>query len=265
VTDNGHEDGTICYPVLGVKADFEICPDYVGKIDDFKITRTAVNHTKSDLFASGNEKYRISGGKVITKPLLVSQSAVVTEIDTLMSVPMQTDLRFYMRSGDNCYGWTDSYPEWKEIVPGEKITDLKGLYFQLSVEFLPDGDGSLTPRLTEISVHYEEQADPLPPFNVVAQAGDGTVRLSWNFSVDDNACGYYVYYGNKSGEYLGRVAVQGTSPINVGNVTETTLTGLENGRIYYFAVSAYSKIDGRINGTLSKEVFARPSSRLGKK
>ena len=265
VTKTGHENGTVCYPVLGVKAGIELCPDFVGKIDNFRISRAPANQERADIFSSGNEKYKISGGKFITKPLLISQSAVVNEIDTLMSVPLQTDIRFYIRSGDNCYGWTDASPEWKEIVPGEKIAGVKGLYFQLMAEFLPDGAGSETPRLSEIAIHYEEQAEPLPPFNVTAQAGDGTVALSWTYSVDDNAGGYYVYYGNKPGEYLGRVAVQGSSPINVGNVTSVTLTGLENGRIYYFAVSAYSKIDGRINGTLSKEVFARPSSRLSKK
>ena len=265
VTDSGHEKGTICYPILGVKADLELCPDYVGKIDNFRISRAAVGRERAGIFATGNEKYKISGGKFITKPLLVSQSAVVNEIETVMSVPLQTDIRFYIRSGDNCYGWTDSYPLWEEVVPGEKISGVKGLYFQLMTEFLPDGAGCETPRLTEVTIHYDEQADPLPPFNVVAQAGDGSVKLSWSYSVDDNAGGYYVYYGNRPGEYLGRVAVQGSSPINVGNVTEATLTGLENGRIYYFAVSAYSKIDGRINGTLSKEVFARPSSRLSRR
>ena len=78
--------------------------------------------------------------------------------------------------------------------------------------------------------------------------------------MDDTAGGYYVYYGNKSGEYLGSIALQGPSPIKVGNTTSLTLTGLKNGTIYYFAVSAYSRIDDRINGLLSQEVYARPSA-----
>lgn len=265
VTKNGHENGTICYPKLGVKADLEICPDYVGKIDSFRISRLPYALEKNDILLTGNEKYKTKGGKLLTKPILVSHSAVIEQIDTLMSVPPETDIRFYIRSGDNCYGWNDSYPEWREISPGEKISGIKGLYFQLYAEFLPDGKGSQTPRLSEIAVKYDEQAEPLPPFKITAQAGDGSVTLNWSYSVDDNAGGYYVYYGNRPGEYLGRMAIQGNSPVNVGNRTSVTLTGLENGRIYYFAVSAYSKIDGRINGSLSKEVFARPSSRLAKK
>lgn len=265
VTENGHEYGTVCYPILGVKAGIELCSDYVGKIDNFRILRTCTNRDKKDIFLNGNEKYQITGGKFTSKPILISQAAVMNEIEALMNVPSQTDIRFYVRSGDNCYGWTDTFPAWKEIVPGERIEGVKGLYFQISCELLPDGAGSRSPRLSEITIKYDEQNEPLPPFAITALPGDGSVTLNWSHSVDDNAGGYYVYYGNRPGEYLGRMAVQGSSPVNVGNVTSVTLTGLDNGRIYYFAVSAYSKIDERINGMLSKEVFARPSSRLSKK
>ena len=39
------------------------------------------------------------------------------------------------------------------------------------------------------------------------------------------------------------------------------MNGLKNGTIYYFAVSAYSRIDDSINGPLSGEVFARPTAK----
>ena len=44
--------------------------------------------------------------------------------------------------------------------------------------------------------------------------------------------------------------------------TTFTVTGLENGRIYYFAISAFPLDNPELQGELSKEVFARPSSRL---
>ena len=97
---------------------------------------------------------------------------------------------------------------------------------------------------------------------VKAVAGNGSVTVSWNYSVDDTAGGYYLYYGTRPGEYLGRMAIEGESPINVGNTTSYTVTGLENGKIYYFAVAAWSAYDMRVVGNLSKEVFARPLARL---
>ena len=93
---------------------------------------------------------------------------------------------------------------------------------------------------------------------MIAEPGDGQVTLTWSYSVDDDAGGYYIYYGERPGEYLGREAYKGDSPINVGNVNKVTLNGLKNGKIYYFAVATYSKLDDRIIGVLSKEVYARP-------
>ncbi|MBP5284231.1 MAG: fibronectin type III domain-containing protein, partial [Treponema sp.] len=183
----------------------------------------------------------------------------------VMNVPAQTEVKFYVRSSDTCYGWKENEPKWQEVIPGEEISELKGVYFQVAAELLPDGWGTVTPSITQISLNYIEQEAPLPPFTVYAESGDSCVTLTWSYSVDENADGYYIYYGNRSGEYLGRTALEGPSPVKAGNTTSITLTGLKNGTIYYFAVSAYSKVDGRINGTLSKEVFARPSARLTKK
>ena len=104
----------------------------------------------------------------------------------------------------------------------------------------------------------------IPPFTVKAQAGNGSVTLSWSCSVDNTTGGYYIYYGTRPGEYLGRFAAEGNSPINVGNTTSYKITGLENGKIYYFAIASWSALDDRIVGPLSKEVYARPASRLKK-
>ena len=127
---------------------------------------------------------------------------------------------------------------------------------------MPDGNGETTPSITKISLDFEELPEPLPPFVVKAIAGNASVTLSWNYSVDDTAGGYYLYYGTRPGEYLGRIAIEGASPINVGNVSSFTVTGLENGRIYYFALAAYSAYNSNVIGELSKEVFARPLARL---
>jgi len=263
ITKNGHENGSVCDPCLGVSANIEICPQYTGKIDNFRIDRK-YSGDSSQMIAgfTGNEKFKIDGGSFRTKPILVSHSAVLDEVVAEMKVPSQTEVKFYVRSGDNCYEWNDNFPKWKEVVPGQKIKDVSGLYFQLMAELLPDGGGEHSPNVTEVTLNYTEQDDPLPPFSIYAEPGNGCVTLYWSNSVDDSAGGYNVYYGNRPGEYLGSVAVEGSSPVNVGNKTFVTLNGLQNGTIYYFAVSAYSKIDSRINGELSKEVYARPSARL---
>ena len=127
-----------------------------------------------------------------------------------------------------------------------------------AADLLPDGNGKKTPSVTELKIKYKEVPSPLPPFELSAYAGDGEVTLSWPYSVDETVGGYYIFYGDRPGEYLGREAVEGTSPVDAGSVTSVTLTGLKNGKIYYFSVASYSRFDSRIMGELSKETYARP-------
>ena len=260
VTSTGHQGGAVCQPVLGVKSSIELCPSFTGKIDNFRIERTAYHKEAAALYTSGNETYKVDGGRIVSEPLLVRRASTLDSVHAVMTVPAQTEVLLYVRSGDNCYGWTDSYPAWKRVRADEPITGVSGMYFQVAADLLPDGGGITTPSITELDVIYSEQPLPLPPFTVRAEPGDGSVTITWSYSLDDTAGGYYVYYGNKSGEYLGRIATEGASPVRVGNTTSLTLTGLKNGTIYYFAVSAYSRIDDKINGLLSKEVYARPSA-----
>jgi hypothetical protein len=58
------------------------------------------------------------------------------------------------------------------------------------------------------------------------------ILLGWNASTDTNVVGYYVYYGAASGVY--------TNKTDVGTNTVTTVSGLEEGQTYYFAVTAYN-------------------------
>lgn len=262
ITESGHQWGTIYQAVLGESADFEICPNYTGLVDDVKITRSyeglseKVSENSSDL--RKGLRYRPSGGRFESRPILTGTGTTLNRILADMDVPDETDIKFYVRGGDNYFSWTDEFPEWIPVKIGENIENLSGLYFQVAAELFPSGDGEKTPSITELRLDCTSLPEPEPPYRITAQKGDGSVTLAWTHSVCDTTGGYYVYYGSAPGEYLGRTAVEGASPVNVGNSTTFTLTGLQNGSIYYFAVAAWSKIDRRMTGPLSKEVHARP-------
>jgi hypothetical protein len=117
----------------------------------------------------------------------------------------------------------------------------------------PDGAGTKTPSLTQVSITWNEEPPPLPPFTLEAIAKDREVTLEWRPSVDANAAGYCIYYGERPGEYLGE-----QSPLMAGDTTRYTLDKLQNGKVYYFAVAAVSRTDSTIIGDLSREVWARP-------
>lgn len=262
VTDTGAEGGTVYPFVLGVPAALQLCSSYTGMIDDFNIRRRSFDGDEAaaaeTAAALKKSVYSPSGGRFVSEPLLVRAGSILDSVTAEQYVPEQTAVRLYVRAGDNCYGWTADWPEWKPVDSGEKISGLAGRYFQVAADLFPDGAGMTTPAVTEIAVNYTEVPPPLAPFTVTAEAGDGCVTLSWSYSVDDMAGGYDIYYGTRPGEYLGRAAAEGASPIDAGNSASFRITGLKNGTIYYFAVAARSKADERICGPLSKEVFARP-------
>jgi len=66
------------------------------------------------------------------------------------------------------------------------------------------------------------------------------VTLQWDANTDPDLSGYMVYYDTDSGPpYEGNGSTEDDSPINVGNVTGFTVTGLDDSQTYYFAVTAY--------------------------
>lgn len=104
-------------------------------------------------------------------------------------------------------------------------------------------DDSTRGRL--LYIPYLQEPDPNapvpPPLSLQAQFTDSSANLSWDpIPSTSTGYGYKVYYDTDSHEppYDGTGLPQGNSPIDVGNVTQYTLTGLEDG-VYYISLTAY--------------------------
>ncbi len=92
---------------------------------------------------------------------------------------------------------------------------------------------------------------PTPPLDLMADAYDGTVELSWALPSSDGGSpiiGYHVYRGNASGNEVLLATINGTSYDD---------TGLENGVELFYYVVAFNAIG---NGSASLEVSALPLS-----
>ncbi len=85
----------------------------------------------------------------------------------------------------------------------------------------------------------------------ITQAQAGQVTLAWDASGSLGVVGYEVSYGLSSGSY--------TANVDVGSKTTYTLTGLQDGKKYYFAAKAYT-IGKAIRSGVSNEVSATISS-----
>jgi parallel beta-helix repeat protein len=81
-----------------------------------------------------------------------------------------------------------------------------------------------------------------PPIGLTADFQDSSVILSWDAHPSfTTGWGYKVYYDTDSSlpPYEGTGLNEGDSPIDVGDDTSYTLTGLDPSQDYYFAVTAY--------------------------
>ena len=95
---------------------------------------------------------------------------------------------------------------------------------------------------------------PVPVFCVVESSATlqlaGVLTLAWDASV--GAAGYKIYYDVDTGApYTGTGAIEGASPINVGNVLIYSIHGLVG--TYYFALTAYNSL-GQESGYSSEFV-----------
>jgi hypothetical protein len=86
----------------------------------------------------------------------------------------------------------------------------------------------------------------VPSFSFAAQ-----VTLAWNANAESDLAGYRLHYGTTSGIYF-------TSK-DVGNTTEYTVTGLQEGLTYYFAVTAYD-LSNNEGGSSGEVVHTMPVS-----
>ncbi len=254
LTSTGTERGDIFSPILGAPADVELAVGYSGLIDEFRVVRDGPANQDIEARNERLVKYRTSGGRFETMPFdSGGLGSEILRVDCLAARPPRTDVTFFARAGDNQFEWTDESPAWIPVSSGSDIRGVTGRYFQIAGELYPDGTGSVTPVVSSVTITWRKDPPPLPPARVFAEAGDGSVTLRWVASIESDTLGYLVYYGSRPGEYLSV-----GSPLDVGNSLETTIDGLENGKPYYFSVSAYDAGGRSQMGPLSVETFARP-------
>jgi hypothetical protein len=174
------------------------------------------------------------------------------------SFPDDSVIRFFIRTSETPFPLNPGDIAWVPFEPGKELKNIRGRYIQLAAEFYPSGDGETTPYLEDLRIIYVPDNPPRPPSIITAIPEDRAVELSWNNSADRDTEGYLVYYGTSRGDFFGEDAILGVSPVNVGKRNSVRIEGLSNGVLYYFAVSAYDKMNPVYMGEFSREVSARP-------
>jgi hypothetical protein len=222
-----------------------------GLIDDFRITRDA-DRTPQPVSYSGE------AGRAYSGPIHLGRSgARIGEIDIRADTPGRTEVRLWYRTADMVvsHDVPDALPSsWREVPPdGVLPYDTRGSFVQLRADLLPDARGNDTPRLQAVTIRHYPEIPPPPPVGLVGESVPSGVALSWDPVFAEDIAGYRVYLGERPNRYLGTTGVR--SPVDVGNVTETVVDGLQPDRAYVFAVESYDRY-GQTSG-LTREVQVR--------
>jgi hypothetical protein len=261
-TSSRSERGTVYFPYIGdaSKDTVEVGESLVGFLDELRVS--SAFREPPDL-----GHYEPFGGTVVTRPLdLGSGAARVVRFDAEYAAPQTAAVHLYYRAAEsrNTLRAADPDTGWTPFEPGREVQNpVQGRFIQLRAELYPGGERRSSPRLFELRVVYEPDLPPSPPTGLVAVPGDGEVTLRWNAVPEPDLTGYTVFYGTRSGRYFGTGAEIGSSPATIGERTEVTLDGLENGTLYFFAVASRDASSTAGESVLSSEVTARPS-RLGR-
>jgi hypothetical protein len=256
-TEDGHQQSGILLAYVGESGPGTLVVGrrYTGFVDELRISRALVA-------SPALERYGDRIGTAVSRPFDLGYTGTrIKGIQAVYRAPLDSYVAFYYRATDRADGDPGQAP-WVQFQPGVPFADVRGRYLQLMVELYPDGARSSSPELSELRVVYEQDLPPAPPSGVRAVAGNGQVRLFWNTVNEEDVRGYLVYYGERPGNYHGEDSDRGVSPIDVGNTASITVTGLTNGKLYYFSVVAYDATDPPHRSMFSREISARPSALL---
>ncbi|GHV20055.1 hypothetical protein FACS189494_03060 [Spirochaetia bacterium] len=269
-TPTGTEDKEVWTPTVGERGGFVLGKYFNGMIDDFHIFDKYVVDAKTN-------RYPVSGGRFETEPLdLGSGNNTVTKIEIaggrvnpsgtsagnefarngIFRFSDNSQVEFFVRAFDSKYETGED--NWQIFKAGMPLDEIKGRFVQFAAVLYPSGDAETTPYLDEVQIIWTSKAAPLPPENVTAIAGDGSVEVKWKPRLKNENVGYMVYYGKASGEYFGDEALGGPSPVDAGKQVSLTIDNLKNGTLYYFAVCAYDIAAPFDTGDFSREAAGRP-------
>lgn len=253
VTDTKHEGGTVFIPRIGQSSERKLSffKNYTGFADEIRFSK--------DFIQEPNLKtYNFTRGYFITTPIDTgTEDSRIISFSSVEDTPSDTAIDYFFRIS-NQLPITSS---WNHFEPDDRIGSEfnAGRFLEILVYLYPDGKKEVSPEVSYLQGTIEPDFPPPAPTGLTADPKDGSVTLSWNRVLDEDVKGYLIYYGTEPGRYFGSAGNLGPSPLDAGNTESLTIEGLENGQLYYFAVSAYDQTGKkRSRAPLSREVSARP-------
>jgi hypothetical protein len=257
---SGSEEPVVYSPRIGDSSSSRLILSeaFTGIIDELRFSKRFVEFPQ--LY-----KYNEKPGTVLTNTLDLGYTGSELESITAdYNTPSDSAVFFYFRLSNDVFPAGLKSPDWVPFIPGTSSLDLlqqkTARYVQLKIELYPNGLLDKSPSISEINVSYKPDLPPRPPTHISIEPGNNSAVLYWERVSEPDIAGYLIYYGDKPGQYFGEDGKQGISPIDAGNVNSFRIEGLENGKLYYFAISSYDASRELLENPFSREVNVRPSA-----
>ena len=193
-TTTGNERGVLLLPAVGDARSGELVlgRDFVGFLDELRVSREFVQRPSLT-------RYDGRTGVATSSPDDLGYTGTrLKRIEAVYDTPSDTGVYFFYRLSDH-WDLEQRGEAWRPFRPGQELPDSRGRYLQIMVELQPDGTRSLTPRVSEVRVVYEQDLPPPPPSGLYATSDDGAVTLYWKTVNEADVRGYRVYYGERPG------------------------------------------------------------------
>ena len=245
-TPSGREETEFYLPYIGDlrTGDIILGKNFSGFMEDVRISKELIDRPMP-------VGYPQQKGRFVSEPFSLGRPfSTLNSINLEYSAPNDSTVFTYYRidSGD-----------WVPFSPGTQLTDNnKGRKVEIKLELYPDGRRAAAPVVESVSIHYTANTSPRAPIGVYAEPGDSAATIGWQHVGEPDVEGYLLFYGTEPGNYFGRGADLGDSPIDVGENNRIVLKGLRNGVLYFFAVAAYDQAGLDYIEHFSQEVTARP-------
>ncbi|RKX85932.1 MAG: hypothetical protein DRP58_05150 [Spirochaetes bacterium] len=252
----GAEDGSILSPLISSTGTphLTLGNNYIGYMDELRISKTFIQNPVLS-------RYQETTGNAVSGIIDLERSgSKLRKISIKHEIPEDSAIFFYYNISDNLGAMFDE-ANWMGFNPNEMfISQNKGRYLKIKIEMMTDGKEILTPSISHLNIIYEKNLKPLAPLYLKVTGRNHSVSLSWPKMSEPDIEGYLIYYGTKTGSYFGSESIEGISPLIIkGNkITSLDITGLENGKLYYFAIAAYDEAGFNYPGELSPETTCRP-------
>ncbi len=186
--------------------------------------------------------------------------------------PPGSALNFFVRHSQTPFDAEapDNALAWRRLRASDAVLP-SFRYIQWKAEFKADPSGAQSPTLASVRIDYVPHAAPAAPTDLrvaTSLSGADRICLDWAKNPERDVHergGYYVYYGVRPGEYLGRISVGLENgrriPIRAGAFAELPLSAEERFELRNQPDALERRLRNRVRFILTNEVVAANTPR----